>query len=511
MKSGAQRHISITESLLARNSFINLAGQIIPLFVLIVTIPYVITGLGVDRFGLLSLAQIIVGYFSLFDCGLGRATTKFVADALGRDETEAIPPIVYTAFFTQLVLGAAGGLILFLSSNLAIRYLFKVPAPLVGEALEMFAILGFSIPIVTGTMSIRGAIEASQRFDLVNLVKVPSNILLFLIPAVAVFFGIRLPGIMILFILSWIASLAAYFYLSRTLYPGLRNARPAVDRQRLRPLFLFGGWVLLSNIVVPILNHSDRIFIGILVSIEAVGYYSVPFDVISRLNIIPVSVSAALFPAFAINLLRDRARSMEVYLNILRWLTIILGTLTVTVIFLARPFLDLWLGAAFAHETVVVLQVLTLGFFFNAIAQVPANLLDSIGRPDLKARTLLLYTAPFLLLLWFMVSKYGILGAAAAWTIRAAFELVVFTTLFSKLNSPGNSICRDRRIIHGFAVYVLSCVILYASQAWTDRAAVTGVLYSLWVAANACLIWYYLLNSAERSRIVTTMKEQYDR
>jgi len=510
MKRRESRHVNISGKLLARNSFINLSGQIIPLFVLIVTIPYIINGLGVDRFGLLSLAQIIVGYFSLFDFGLGRATTKFVADSLGRDEPEAISSILYTAFLTQLVLGTAGGIVLFLATGMAMESLFRMPANLVGEARRMFSILSLSIPVITGTLSIRGAIEASQRFDLVNLVKVPANILLFLIPAIAVFLGINLPGIMILFILAWIATLTAYFFLCRRIYPDLRTAKFAVEKKLLKPLFSYGGWVLLSNVIVPVLNYSDRIVIGILVSVEAVGYYSVPYEVISRLNIIPVSVSAALFPAFAINLFKDKARSMEVYLNIMRWLTIILGSLSVTVIFIAKPFLGIWLGETFAQETVTVLQILSLGFFFNAIAQVPANLLDSIGRPDLKAKTLLLYTAPFLVLLWFLVSQYGIVGAAAAWTLRAALELVLFTFLFTRMTSIENRAYRDNKILHGVAVYILSCIAIFASPSWTGPFG-AGVVYSLWVVMNACVIWCYLLNPSERNLIVTTMKEQYGR
>ncbi len=69
--------------LLVRNSFWNFLGQVVPLMAAIFSIPLLIKGLGTDRFGLLTLAWIVIGYFNLFDLGLGRALTKLVSEKLG--------------------------------------------------------------------------------------------------------------------------------------------------------------------------------------------------------------------------------------------------------------------------------------------------------------------------------------------------------------------------------------------------------------------------------------------
>jgi len=57
---------------LARNVLWNLLGTGAPLLVAIVVIPVLIEGLGIERFGVLTIAWMVVGYFSLFDLGLGR-------------------------------------------------------------------------------------------------------------------------------------------------------------------------------------------------------------------------------------------------------------------------------------------------------------------------------------------------------------------------------------------------------------------------------------------------------
>ena len=87
--------------LLAHNTFLNFPGQVLPLLVGMITIPFIIRGLGTERFGLLSLAWVVLGYFTIFDLGLGWATTKFVAEALGKGKEDQLPRLVWMAVTVQ--------------------------------------------------------------------------------------------------------------------------------------------------------------------------------------------------------------------------------------------------------------------------------------------------------------------------------------------------------------------------------------------------------------------------
>jgi O-antigen/teichoic acid export membrane protein len=69
--------------LLARNTLYNLAGQIVPLIAALFAMPGLLAALGAERVGVLALAWAVVGYFSIFDFGIGRALTKLVAERLG--------------------------------------------------------------------------------------------------------------------------------------------------------------------------------------------------------------------------------------------------------------------------------------------------------------------------------------------------------------------------------------------------------------------------------------------
>src|SRR5690606_31260268 len=98
-------------SLLARNAVLNLLGQSAPMLVALVAIPVLIAALGTERFGVLTLIWVVIGYFSLLDLGLGRALTHLVAEKLGAGREEEIPALSWTALALVLALGAAGGLV----------------------------------------------------------------------------------------------------------------------------------------------------------------------------------------------------------------------------------------------------------------------------------------------------------------------------------------------------------------------------------------------------------------
>ena len=120
---------------IARNTFLNIVGQAAPLLVGVATMPYVIRRLGPDRFGILALVWIVVGYFALFDLGIGPATTKFVAELLGKGEIERIPAVVWTALVTQSGMGSLAGLLLAAASPMLVHRLLKIPVSLQPEAL----------------------------------------------------------------------------------------------------------------------------------------------------------------------------------------------------------------------------------------------------------------------------------------------------------------------------------------------------------------------------------------
>ena len=93
----------------------------------------------------------------------------------------------------------------------------------------------------------------------------------------------------------------------------------------------------------------------------------------------------------------------------------------------------MWVGADFASRGTAVTRWLIVGAFFNGIAQAPLALVQGLGRPDLTAR-FHMWELPFYMLgLWILLLRFGISGAALAWTLRAATDAVLLFAASYKL------------------------------------------------------------------------------
>src|SRR6266481_3575677 len=250
--------IEITGKLLVRNWILNLAGQAVPLVVGLVTIPYLIRGLGTERFSILSIAWVLLGYFGLFDFGLGRATTKFVAECLGKNEVERLPQLVWTSVLSQAAFGLAGTALVASAAHLLVNHLLRITPALKQEAMSSFLIMAAGMPVVLVANALRGVLEAVQRFDLVNLVRAPTNTGVFVLPAVTVFLQVRLPGAIAMLVVLQLGVVVAYLAVSLRVIPVLRR-RFTFQRSLMRPLLAYGGWVTVSNTLSPLMTYLDRV------------------------------------------------------------------------------------------------------------------------------------------------------------------------------------------------------------------------------------------------------------
>jgi len=440
-------------SLLARNTVLNFIGLSAPIFVALLVIPYTIKGLGVDRFGVLSLAFLIVGYFSLFDIGLGRATIKFVSEAFGRGDYGVMPAIIWTSLSIQLVLGVVGGAALFIFVPLIVGKL-KIPVNLLSETKTSLYLLSLSLPIILCAANLRGALEAVQRFDLVNLIRVPASSLILLLPVVGILVGYKLPGIISMVVVFRFVTLIIYLLFCFKVFP-LLKLKIAIDRCFFSKLLTFGGWVTLSNVLVPILTTVDRIVIGGLISMAAVTYYSVPCDAVLRLLIVPSAIILTLFPAFSSLSVVDKSMMKQVYVCGLKYTLIVLGPLITGVIVFAGPILSIWIDEEFAAKSSAILQILAVGVLLNGLAQMSAGLLDGINKPDVRAKVFALIVPVYIALLLFFINYYGVVGAALAWTIKACMEFVIFSLVASALIKIDADIFKKEKFVQLISLFFM--------------------------------------------------------
>ncbi|MGA3054582.1 MAG: flippase [Candidatus Korobacteraceae bacterium] len=418
--------------LLARNTVWNLAGQLLPMAVGLIALPPVVRAMGVARFGVLSLAWVVIGYFSLFDLGVGRALTKLVADKLAAQDLQAIPPLVWTSLWLLLLLGIAGGLITWTLAPWLVHQALKIPLGLQDETVRGFYLLALSIPVVTVTCGLRGVLEAQQRFRILNLIRVPMSVFSIAGPLLVLPFYSSLVPVISVLLAGRIAGFAAHVYACFYAMP-LLGRNFGLKRCLILPIIKLGGWMTVSNVVSPLMSYLDRFLIGSLLSVTALAYYTAPFDMVTRVTVIPGAVAGVLFPAFAWSLIQDPQRTGLLLRRGLTYIFVAVFPILLGIVALAPEGLRLWLGGAFAQHATVALRWLTAGVFVNCFAQVPLALIQSGGRPDITAKLHLIELPLYLAALWGLTRSLGIEGTAIAWAGRVTLDAVLLFLLARRL------------------------------------------------------------------------------
>lgn len=411
-------------SLLARNTVWNLVGQIAPMAVGLFAIPRLVHALGTDRFGVLTIAWMVVGYFSFFDLGLGRAMTNLVAQKLATDSDHELPAIIWTANLLMAALGILGGIILALLSPLLVQNLLKTPPGLQMEITRAFYLLSFSVPFVISTAGFRGVLEARQKFGIINIVRVPMGIATFAAPLLVLPWSKDLTAVIGILVVMRFVFWLTYTILALRDLPSLLH-RIVIDTRLLPMLFSFGAWMTVSNIVSPIMQYLDRFLVGALLSLSAVAYYATPYEVVTKLLILPGALVGVLFPAFSTALVTDRERAGTLFRRAVKYAVLILFPVTLLMVFFAQIGLNIWLGPAFASHSSRALQWLAIGVFANGLANFPFSLVQGAGRADITGKLHLLELPFYVATVWILTKEFGIQGTAFAWTIRVIVDAVL--------------------------------------------------------------------------------------
>lgn len=410
------------------------AGLLAPLLVALLAVPPLLALLGTERFGLLSLAWAVTAMSGLFDLGVGRATTRLVAGQLGRGETQAVRGTVAAAQRIALVAGLTGAGLLALATAFGLERAVRLVSVDPAELRLALWWLALTVPTQTLIATYRGVCEASQRFRGISLVRMALGVANFAAPWAVAQFSTQLPALVAALLATRLLACAAYAWLAHSaLPPGPGQPLAAGVR---RQLLHAGGWFTVSAVVSPLLVNADRFFIGALVSAAAVASYTVPFDVITQLLIGVTAVSTVAFPSIAGLLASDPAQARHVFRRWLARVAVGMALLCGAVAWALPVALPAWVGDALPPASVSVGRWLCLGVWINAIGSMYFALLHAQGRFKATALLHLAELPLYVGVLWLLVTQFGIVGAAVAWTLRVAVDSAALAAM-SALASQG--------------------------------------------------------------------------
>lgn len=398
----------------------NLLGALLPIALSLLTIPIYIRTVGDARYGVLAVVWAFLGYFGLFDLGLGTATAQRVA-ALRNATPQAVATTFWTALAMNGALGAVGGLMIWPISTYFFGQVISMGADLRSELASALPWLMLAVPLMTLTGVLGGALQGRAQFLELNLISVASTFLFQTFPLFIAFaHGPDLAWLLPSVILTRLLSFSVLFW--RCKLHVFQNHAPSFSCDQAKSLLRFGGWVTITALVGPLMVVLDRFVIGATLDAKAVTYYTVPFSLAERSNVLPAALTTALFPRLA---MASGADGRELATRAIRTLAAVMTPVMLIALLLVAPFFRLWINPEFAAKANVTAQILLLGHWINGLAFVPYAQLQATGRPDVTAKFHIAELIPYLMLLYVGLHFWGLPGAAAAFSLRTCGDCVL--------------------------------------------------------------------------------------
>jgi O-antigen/teichoic acid export membrane protein len=400
----------------SKNAVYNIIGTAVPSILVLVTVPLYLQLVGAERYGVLTLCWIILGYANFLDLGIGYAVVRGIAATGDRKDDAA--DIFWTGLWTSAAAAVVAVVAVYVGSRL---YFGSVsdPGDIIGsEVRDALPILAASVPIALIASTVAAGLQGRERFLELNLIGATTQTLVQLLPLVVAY--LWTPQLTMLIAAALAGRLIGLVWLSlgsKRAIP-LTSVRPP-SRRIARHLVTFGGWVVLATIANGILHSVDRLVIGGAIGAAAVAAYAIAFGLISRVYLIPHGLSAALLPRYAAVDEEERRRLIR---SSIQAVAVTTTPIIVALLAIIEPFFNIWIGRELAAVAAPVGYVLAGGFWIYCVGHMASTMVQATGRPDRVAKVVLAEVLPYCAILFVGIWAFGVVGAAIAFTVRVAVD-----------------------------------------------------------------------------------------
>lgn len=257
---------------LLKNGLYNVAAGAVRIGLAVITIPVLIRLLGIEEYGLWTLASAVIGIVGLAEAGLSTATTVFVSRDLANEDTEGLSQTLTVTVGAMLILATLAAIALWFGAEPIVGMF-----PKLGQAQQSAVIqaLQFGSLVVWAKLLqqvLIGVEQAYQRYGLLNLVNTMQWLLLSLGFFVMAWSGGRTAALMQWQALTSVATLLSHIWVVRSLIQDV-NLRPIWKTEKGLIIANYSLMIWLISLGTALFSRGDRLIVGYLLGSETLGIY----------------------------------------------------------------------------------------------------------------------------------------------------------------------------------------------------------------------------------------------
>lgn len=200
--------------------------------------------------------------------------------------------------------------------------------------------------------------------------------------------------------------------------------RLTFDKQAFQRALNFGKYALVIAVASYVTTMADNVMVGRMLGTNALGNYALAYNAASvPIGVLVYALAKVLFPAYA-EIATNRPQHLEqAFIKVFTISSLILITIMVPMFLLAREVVQLFFGKNWTTAG-AVLPVLALIIPLRGLVLIISAVFFGLNRPKQVAVGKMLEAAVFLAVLYPLVVRFGINGAAWAGVVTYAVACV---------------------------------------------------------------------------------------
>ena len=358
--------------------------------------------------GLYSLGLTILKFLVVVSLiGLDMGVLRFVSLHRGENNLKKMRGTIAASLWFCIPLSCIVALGLFsLSNTIAEDILGK---PKLTGVLQVFSL---AIPFFSVTNIFLAAIQSFKFIQYkIYSRELGENILKYILTTLFLLCGLKLSGVVFAGTISIIFTSFLAYYFMRKVFPSYRNYSQKI--YDFRSLLKYSFPNSISEISIKLIMWTDILMLGYFAKSEDLGVYYIVTGIAVMGVIFLESFVTVFNPTIADLYNRNQKIQLEeLFKTVAKWIFTTSFPFYLLVIFYAKPILNIY-GSEFMHG-VFSLTVLSFSYIIYSLTGLSGYVLLMIGKSWMNMCNNVLICIVNIALNFFLIPKYGILGAALA-------------------------------------------------------------------------------------------------
>ena len=281
-----------------KNGLYNIIGGLSRTGISLITIPVLISSIGLEEYGLWSLVFAVIGIIAIIENGLSVSTTVFLSRDLALNDSDAIAQVLTVGTVLTTVISTLVALPFLLWSSLLMHLFPNFTMDQQAVATHALQISGFIVWIKLIQQVPVGVVQAYQYYGVINVINTIQTLVSNLGLVFIAWLGGRTIEMITWYGMISFVTLGVFLWFTHSIVRPL-HLQPQWNQSKGIDIIKYTTTAWITMIGSALFSHMDRIIIGAILGVQAVGVYAAITNITVQINNLSAMPVQPLLPVLS--------------------------------------------------------------------------------------------------------------------------------------------------------------------------------------------------------------------